>query len=398
VARILFTWELGGGMGHVAPYLSLANGLREKGHEVAFILRDLRLAETSLGQYDFPYFQAPVILRKAENEIPTPYTFAQILHNVGYGNIQLLTGLAKGWRQIFETYRPDLIIYDHSPTALLASRDMACKKVITGNGFFIPPDITPLPLLRTNPVPDMAAVVADEARILANINQVLHRFGAKPVDRITQLYHADDKILMSFRELDHYQARQQEDVVYWGTSPSGLGSVPIWPVSQGKRIYAYLKPFKALEPLLHYLQQLQASVIIYAPDLNEAIKQRYSSPTLYFSRSPLDLEQVASSCDIAITHSTHATVATFLLAGKPLLLLPIYLEQAILAYNIERMGAGLKAAPYRPQEIIIKLQLLLDDPRFTHAAGYFAKQYADFDAGNMGQRLINRIDSLLLPA
>jgi len=73
VARILFTWELGGSMGHVAPYLSLANSLREKGHEVAFILRVLRLAETSLGQHGLPYFQAPVMLRKAENEIVTPY-------------------------------------------------------------------------------------------------------------------------------------------------------------------------------------------------------------------------------------------------------------------------------------------------------------------------------------
>lgn len=398
MARILFTWELGGGMGHVAPYLSLANGLREKGHQVAFTLRDLRMAETTLGQHDFPYFQAPVILRKAENAIPVAHTFAQILHNVGYGDIQLLTGLAKGWRQIFDVYRPDLIIYDHSPTALLASHDIACKKVITGTGFFIPPDITPLPLLRTNPVPDMAVVAADEARVLANINQVLPRLGAKPVDRITRLYDADDKILLSFRELDHYQGRQQEDIVYWGTSPSGLGSEPVWPISQGKRIYAYLKPFKALEPLLHYLQQLQASVIIYAPDLSEAIKQKYSSSTLSFSTSPLDLEQTASSCDIAITNSTHATVATFLLAGKPVLLLPIFLEQAILAYNIARMGAGLNAASLQPQDIISKLQMLLNDPRYTHAAEQFARRYADFDADDMDRRLLDRIDSLLISA
>jgi UDP:flavonoid glycosyltransferase YjiC (YdhE family) len=382
-------------MGHVAPYLPLANSLRAKGHEVAFILRDLRLAETSLGQYDLPYFQAPVMLRSAENEIRTPYTFAQILHNVGYGNIQLLTGLAKGWRQIFDTYRPDLIIYDHSPTALLASRHMACKKVVIGNGFFIPPDVTPLPLLRTNPAPDMTVVAADEARILANINQVLNRLGEKPLDRITQLYDVDDKIITSFREFDHYIARQQQDIEYWGTGRSGLGSEPIWPASPGKRIYAYLKPFESIEPLLHHLQKLQASVIIYAPDLNEALKHKYSSPTLYFSNSPLDLEKTASSCDIAITNSTHATIVTFLLAGKPLLLLPIFLEQAILAYNIERTGAGLNELSPNPKDIINKLQMLLEDPRFRLAAERFAKKYAYFDADKMEQRLIDHIDSLL---
>lgn len=397
MARILFTWELGGGLGHVAPYVSLARGLRDKGHEVAFILRDLRQAETSLGEEGFPYFQAPVMLRSAENEIRTPYTFAQILHNVGYGNIHFLTGLAKGWRQIFDSFKPDIVIYDHSPTALLASRDMACKKVVIGIGFFIPPDVAPLPLLRTNPAPDMDAVLADEVRILENINQVLERLGSKPVDRISQLYDADDKILATFRELDHYHARQQQEVVYWGTSRSGLGAEPVWPSTQGKRIYAYLKPFNTIEPLLHHLRQSQSSVIIYAPDLNTAIKQKYSTPNLIFSSSPLELEQTASSCDIAITNSTHATIATFLLAGKPLLLLPIYLEQSILAYNVEMMGAGLNAASRHPQDMINKLQLLLDDPSYTLAAKRFAKRYEGFEAASMEQRLVDQIDGLLKP-
>ena len=79
MARILFTWELGGGLGHVAPHLPLANGLRDKGHEVAFVLRDLRFAETSLSQHDLPYYQAPVVLRSAADRIPNIYTFAHFL-------------------------------------------------------------------------------------------------------------------------------------------------------------------------------------------------------------------------------------------------------------------------------------------------------------------------------
>jgi UDP:flavonoid glycosyltransferase YjiC (YdhE family) len=395
VARILFTWELGGGMGHIAPYLTLARGLRQKGHEVAFTLRDLRLAEISLGAENFPYFQAPVMLGTAENEVTPPYTFAQILHNVGYGNPGLLTGLAKAWRQLFDTYRPDLIIYDHSPTALLASCDMKCKKVIIGSGFFIPPDVTPPPLLRNNPVPDMAVLASFERQILANINQLLTRFGGKPLDRIAQLYQADDKILMTFKEIDHYQMRPQQGVTYWGVNRSGLGSGPEWPKSKGKRIYAYLKRFNALEHLLHYLRSLDASVIIYAPDLNETVMRKYSSPTLQFSRSPLDMEETASSCDFAITNSTHATVVAFLLAGKPVLLLPKFLEQALLAIMVERLGAGLIGALNHPQHIISKLDQLMTDPQYTRSAEKFAEKHADFDADDMEKRLINHIDSLL---
>ena len=255
MARILFTWELGGGMGHVAPHLPLAIGLRNKGHEVAFILRDLRFAETSLGRHNFPYFQAPVILKSPDDRISSIHTFAQILHNVGYGNVELLTGLAKGWRQLFDYHKPDLLLCDHSPTALLAARAFECKKAIIGPGFFLPTDITPLPVLRHKPKPDMTVLASDEARILANINQVLNRLNCKPLDRITQLYDADDKILTTFNELDHYRTtRRTEEVTYWGIGRSGLGSVPVWPKAPGKRIYAYLKPFKNLPNLLQRLQ------------------------------------------------------------------------------------------------------------------------------------------------
>jgi len=395
VARILFTWELGGGMGHVAPYLTLAKGLRQKGHEVAFSLRDLRLAEISLGAEDFAYFQAPVMLGTAENEIASPYTFAQILHNVGYGNLRLLTGLAKGWRNLFDTYQPDLVIFDHSPTALLASRGMCFKKVIIGNGFFIPPDITPPPLLRTNPPPDMATLRHFEKQILANINQVSARLENKHLDRITQLYEADDKIIMSFKELDHYQMRPQDGVTYWGMNRSGLGSRPDWPKCKGKRIYAYLKPFQALQQLLLHLQKLEASVIIYAPELSESAMQKYSSANLQFSRSPLDLEQTASSCDIAITNSNYATVVEFLLAGKPVLLLPLFLEQALLAFRVENVGAGVIGASHHAKHIISRLDALLNDPKYTRSAENFAKKYAGFDVGTMESKLIDHINSLL---
>lgn len=104
---------------------------------------------------------------------------------------------------------------------------------------------------------------------------------------------------------------------------------------------------------------------------------------------------IANSCDITITHSTHATIASFLLAGKPLLLLPIYLEQGILAHNLEQTGTGLVASPLHPQDMISKLEILLNEPRFMLAAEHFAKKYADFDADKMTQQLINHIDHLL---
>lgn len=395
MARILFTWELGGGMGHIAPYLALIRGLRDKGHEIAFVLRNLRFAETTLGKDHIPYFQAPVLLAPVEDEIQNPHTFAQILHNVGYGNIELLTGMAKAWQQLFRVYQPDLVVFDHSPTALLAARTTDCKKIVIGPGFFIPPDVTPLPLLRTNPLPDMAVVASDEARILANINRVLSRLDQPPLARITQLYQADDTIFTTLKELDHYPQRKQNDNYYSGISRAGLGSEPVWPPAEGRRIFAYLKPFKTLPVLLQRLQQLNASVVIYAPEFSDAQRRQFASSTFHFSREPLDLEKTAHSCDLAITNCTHATNIFFLLAGKPLLLLPIYLEQVIQAHILENLGVARNVFSRQPQEMVNKLQELLDDPSYRLAAEDFAKRYCAVDAVLMEQQLIDRVERLL---
>jgi UDP:flavonoid glycosyltransferase YjiC (YdhE family) len=397
MARILFAWELGGGMGHIAPYLPLLNSLRKKGHQVAFALRNLEFADLTLGNSGIPYFQAPVMLDKARDEISRPHNLAQILHNVGYGDVNLLTGLAKAWQQLFAHYRPDIIVFDYSPTAQLAARTLPCRKVVIGSGFFLPPNLSPLPLLRKQPSPALSAVHRDEQRILANINTVLHRLGSTPITRLAQLYDVDEQVLSSFRELDHYVERQKDMAVqYWGPlGKSGMGQPPRWPEGKGKRIYAYLKNFKTLPALLRSLQQLQTPTLIYAPEVPQHIKHKFACNTLHFSEQPLDLDKTASSCDLAIAHATHGTCTTFLLAGKPLLLLPLYLEQRLVSDNIVRLGAGVAAPQLHPEGMGKKLHELLANPGYGEAARAFAGKYAGFDADKMEQLLLERILGLV---
>ncbi|MCW8828931.1 MAG: hypothetical protein OQK94_07745 [Gammaproteobacteria bacterium] len=398
MARILFTWELGGGMGHVAPYLPLIDKLRQAGHEVAFALRNLQFAELTLGKAGIPYFQAPVMQGKAGDEITTPHSFAQILHNVGYGDPGLLVGLARAWHKLFSLYRPDLVVFDHSPTALMAARTYPCRKVVIGNGFFIPPVQSGIPILRKEPSPYLANVQRDEERILATINGVIEKMGGEPLTTIPQLYEADEQVITTFREIDHFSDRRQRgDSPYWGPlGHTSIGVAPQWPAGEGKRIYGYLKPFAALPTLLEQLKRLGVPTLIYAPQVGDQIKRRFECDTLHFSSQPLDLNRVAAECDLAITHGTHATCCTFLLAGKPMLMLPLYLEQRLIGDNIQELGAGLSAPLLHPQGIAQKLQTLLaNGEKYGRAAQAFAERYNDFDAGAVEQRLLQRIETLL---
>ena len=101
MARIVFAWELGEGMGHVVPYVPLLKALRSKGHELFFALRDLSLAPLIKGTCEAVCFQAPLKTWRTTNTIKTPLTYAHILHNIAFDDPRTLAGLIEGWRSLF---------------------------------------------------------------------------------------------------------------------------------------------------------------------------------------------------------------------------------------------------------------------------------------------------------
>ena len=54
MSRIFIAWELGGGMGHIQRLYPVAKGLRARGHEVVFAVRDLYRSEPWLVAEGFP--------------------------------------------------------------------------------------------------------------------------------------------------------------------------------------------------------------------------------------------------------------------------------------------------------------------------------------------------------
>jgi len=392
MATYLFAWELGAGLGHLINIRPLAEGLAARGHNVVVALRDLSRARALFRGKNIALLQAPFKHRRTREFAPT-LSFAHLLCNVGFGDPMELRGMVEAWRNLFTHVGPDVIVFDHSPTALLAARGVAAQRVLLGSGFFCPLDDSPLACLRPWLRPDLKQLEQDEENLLATINQVLGDIGEPRLTRVSQLYHpADEHLLATFPELDHYPTRR--GAKYWGIWPVDLGHPPVWPEGNGQKIFAYLKPFPGLPSLLDQLRKLGSPTIVVCDGVEAVIQQQFQAANIRFENEPLDLQQASRQCDLAVLNANHGTAVAVLLAGKPSLLIPLYLEQALLAKAIMRLGAGLGASSGEPQQISERLSLVRTDRRYAAAAQRFASKYADLDPQRQVSAALDRLERL----
>lgn len=377
MARILYAWELGGDLGHISTALPLLLALRARGHEVAVALKDLSQAQAVLGQHGIAMLQAPVWLEPPKNLPDPPLSYAEILLRFGYLEATGLHGLVNGWQTLYRALQPQLLIADHAPTALLAARGLPLATAMFGTGFCSPPRVTPMPNMRPWLTVQEARLAEREARALASANGVLAALSAAPLTALADLFRGvGTDLLATFPELDHYPERG--DARYFGpvlSPPQGI--LPQWPEGEGKKVFAYLKPaYGRLQAVLDELAQSPCRALVYCSGVTPALLSRYDSPRFRFSAAPFDMDAAARECDAAICHSGHGTTSALLLAGRPLLLLPMQLEQFLLSSAVKKLGAAVVVHPeVRDEDIPGKCRRLLADDSLAAQAKAFAGKY-----------------------
>ncbi len=114
-----------------------------------------------------------------------------------------------------------------------------------------------------------------------------------------------------------------------------------------------------------------------------------------FEDQPIDLAEVGRTCDLAVLNGNHGTTVSMLLAGKPTLQVPIFLEQGLFSQAVERLGAAVVARPDRPLEAVAGLMELLGSGRYAEAARQFAARYAGYDPERQINAVVDRAEELL---
>jgi UDP:flavonoid glycosyltransferase YjiC (YdhE family) len=388
MARILFCWELGGALGHLSTVQALATRLHALGHE-------LHLATTAAMAANAPRmpvsFHAVRAWRHSRGAVRNVRTYAHVLCNVGYGDPQQLIVQLRAWKEIFRQVRPDVLICESSPTALLAVRGMNIPTINVGLAFSIPPRIYPLPDLHHWEPAGSSSFSNDEDVLTETINTVLAAEQLPPIPRLHDMFAATYTAVCSVPELDAYCDRPPESHV--GEISRLPGQQAHWPAASGKRVFAYLKPFPEVIQLLDALRQRELSALIYAPSLPHALTSKYRNARVHFVDRPLDVSHTLRTASLVITHG-HGLTLQALQAGVPVFGFPLTLEQHIVARRVAALNVGSFCSPWGSNRIAHTLDTLLDDESFTRNAQAFASRYAHLDPDTQATGVATRIAAL----
>jgi hypothetical protein len=121
------------------------------------------------------------------------------------------------------------------------------------------------------------------------------------------------------------------------------------------------------------------------------------SPSLRVRSKRDELGRAAAECDAAVLHAGQGATAAVLLAGKPILQIPLVLDQRLTADATARLGAG-EVVSDRAKDVAAamqKLDAVLKDERYATAAHGFARKYATFDPAAQVQRMMARVEELI---
>jgi UDP:flavonoid glycosyltransferase YjiC (YdhE family) len=385
---------MGSNLGHLSRLLPLGRRLRAHGHSVLAVVRDLSLAARVLGPAGIPFIQAPrmsALLALTSQ----PASYADLLRYTGWADAQQLWGMMQAWVNVVRMFAPDIIVLDHSPTALLAVRCATIPCVLVGTGFELPPLCQPLP-----PFPGFSGSTAEnaakaEAEVLANANLALTAARVPRLEALRDLFKIERRWLATFAELDHYGARPGEQYV----GPIGEvehGERLEWPMDTQHRVFAYLR---SDTPELQVLPRSlaapdDAEIVCYGPGIPAGQIDTFVGPRFIVANRPVDLPALLRDTSLCVSYAPAGTIASTLLHGVPQLMAPAHLEAQMTAHRVECMGAGLtlRGKPSE-QTVTAALNRLLKSPHFTARAAAFAEHHRGFDPAHVADNIVEDIES-----
>lgn len=336
MARVLFAWEMGGGVGYVDRLSQVAAALEAEGHEPVFVVRDLIATSGYFAGRSWIVMQAPMAVGLLHPTQPSfvPGSYADLLAVNNFANAEHLFRLAHAWHMLFLALQPALIVAEYAPVATLAAHGRI-PVIAMGHGYIMPP-----PDAREFPIFDPAAQrFAPPEKIAEAVRAVQQRLGGAVADSVPAIIGGTRHFVTAFAETDPYAGfRGQPDSGPLESIPPPTG--PSGPPS----FYAYLSAtHPQLRVILQSLVECGLPGAAYVKRITPEIRQYLVERKVHVFDRPPPLADVTRGAHVVVHHGGAGTLAAAMGAGRPQVLWPEVADQQVSADTIDRLGVSVHA-------------------------------------------------------
>ena len=333
---ILFVAELGGGFGHARRLLPLARAAKQDGHRPLFLTRTHAeiaplLAESAIESGAAP--EVPVSGRVAGRPPPgaVATSFADILGGAGFADPDFLLAAAAAWDAVLAGLRPSAVICEHSPFLVLAAFGQGLPLLSLGYGFILPPPQLPrFPALLESP-----PLYAEEA-LLENAAGACRARGRPAPAALPALLAGTAHAVTGLDALDPYRRQRAQAAV----GPPDLDVARDGP-APCEDVFAYLLGDAA--PTADVLRALAASGLrgrAYVRRGTPAHRAALAGSGIAWLDRPEPARTALPRARLVVHHGSMLTAEEALAAGRPQLVVPLYLEHLFTARALRALGVA----------------------------------------------------------
>lgn len=379
----MFSWELGGGLGHTAPYKNIIEKLSGNGAECYFSAIETTIVNDILRDKIKKTIDLPKEIYKKPKRINST-SLPDMLLNLGMDDIDHCRKVFATFNHVWKEPRDYVWCLDHAPlTAIwLYAQDIPFFSI--GGGFSIPPRSNPIRgYLNHDPESDARS---DDA-LSKILNVLLANFG-KDISCISDIYVNSTDILRTLPEFDHFfEHRNQAD--YFGPGKETHISKEKIERRSSKHVFAYLKSSPINAPLIRTITLMGYSIDLYSPGTENTLPE--TSGQVRVLSQPASITSIATQTDLIICNAGHTLCSSMALKGKPQLLVPLNVEQYMLAKRMSQQGLALVHLPHETISVAKLRRLLRRLPQIEDNVKHLANRYRHFDQSQADNRIADLI-------
>lgn len=386
--KLIFCWELGDDLGYLTKALTLRR-IFDESIEFYIVARDIVLAS----ELDWPgqvkLLQAPIWLR-SHPQASKAESLAEILFYKGYDSHQHLKTLADAWLILFNAIKPDILLFDHAPTALLAASSLKIPKIIVSNPYLTPPPGTQTISLISEQYYNEVKAADLHSHVVTVINHIRVDYGAEPLKLLSDLFDVNATFLSGFSKTDYF-SKFRSQVIYCGSALTTSVSTrhPVWKEGFSQKLVGYLKRRdQRSEKILQVLAAMQARALCFYSNSSRSEISQFENSSIVATNLPFNFSEACKQASAVICHGGQGVVNEALYRGIPLILIPTQAEQYFIANKIKSLGSAIVIEPSESMlDIETKLKEFFSNALYQEKASYFAQEVFNIDPDKIQQQL-----------